>query len=87
MRAHLVRGLGAFALWARHEILRLQREMTAALALRGMRDPFLGLTCQSITPFEWGTDSGGTLASLANRGPFPWPRQSERGVPLDCTGG
>src|SRR5687767_5424569 len=48
MRARLVRGLGAFALRARHEILRLQREMAAALALRGMRDPFLGLTCQSI---------------------------------------
>jgi hypothetical protein len=71
MRTDLVRWLRAFALWARDEILRLQREMTAALALRGMRGPFLGLTCQSVCSFESGTDEGGKQ-----------PRRSERGLPL-----
>ena len=48
MRTRLVRGLRALALGTRHEILRLQRQMAATLALRGMRDPFLGMTSQSL---------------------------------------
>src|SRR5437879_1099206 len=48
MRARLVRRLRALALWARNEVHRAQREMTAALALRRARYPFLGLACQSV---------------------------------------
>ena len=48
MRADLVRRLGTLALRTRHEILRLQRQMTPALALRGVRDAFLGMTCQRL---------------------------------------
>jgi hypothetical protein len=52
MRTRLVRGLRVFALRARHEILRFQREMATALALRGVRDAFLGMTCQRLLSFE-----------------------------------
>jgi hypothetical protein len=46
MRARLVRRLRATALRAGDESLRLQREVTPALALRGMRDPLFGMTSQ-----------------------------------------
>src|SRR5439155_10184620 len=48
VRARLVRRLRTLALRARNEVHRAQREMTAALALRRARYPFLGLACQSV---------------------------------------
>src|SRR6267143_7219841 len=48
MRACLVRRLGILALRARNERHRAEREMTAPLALRGTRYPFLGLPCQNV---------------------------------------
>ena len=74
MRADLVRGLGALALRTRHEILRLQRQMAAALALRGVRDAFLGMTSQILLSLFDGLGRGGTLASLAEQGPLPLGR-------------
>src|SRR5258706_6026673 len=46
MRARLVRGLRAAALRTCNEVLRDKGEMTPTFALRGMRDPLLGLTGQ-----------------------------------------
>jgi hypothetical protein len=70
MRANLVRRLGTPALRTRHEILRFQRKMAAALALSGMRDPFLGLTCQMSLSFDVGAK----------------PRRPTLGIRPDCTG-
>ncbi len=55
MRARLVRRLRTTALRAGDEVLRLQREVTPALALSGMRDPLFWMTSQwklleGITP-------------------------------------
>src|SRR6185503_16242431 len=49
VRTCLVRGLGALALRTRHEILRLQRQMAAALALRW---PFAGGLFAILTDFS-----------------------------------
>src|SRR6267143_460529 len=48
LRARTVRRLWVLALWAWNEVHRAEREMTAALALRRARYPFLGLACQSV---------------------------------------
>jgi hypothetical protein len=48
MRTDLVRRLGALALRTRHEILRLQRQMAAALTLRGVWDALFWMTCQRL---------------------------------------
>src|SRR2546430_16191525 len=48
LRARPVRRLRVLALRARYEVHRAEREMTAALALRRARYPFLGLACQYV---------------------------------------
>src|SRR5712691_11100186 len=69
VRTRLVRRLGVLALRTRHEILRLQREMAAALALRSAWDAFLGMTSQRFcSPFIGGTDRGGEAAPRPNEG-------------------
>src|SRR5215210_3351702 len=68
VRADLVRWLGTLALRTRHKILRFERQMTAALALRGVRNAFLRMTCQGVALLCWGPDVAGKAGRVRTLG-------------------
>src|SRR5207249_9712761 len=72
VRARLVRRLRTLALRARNEVHRAQREMTAALALRRARYPFLGLACQSVLLEGVSMILTGGKCSTADSHPSGW---------------
>src|SRR5207245_674291 len=72
VRARLVRRLGTLALRAWNERHRAKREMTAALALRRARYPFLGLACQSVLLVGGSMILTGGKCSTADSHPSGW---------------